>query len=274
MANARAVAALWRSPSELIHGQPTPSLASWTRVCQTRTLCWQRKASPSPAHIWRFFSVLPTSLGEAPIRALQRRTPAARMEAMASRFSFGERGSGSGRSSDPREAAGTAPGLDSAFHIVTSGRSGPDGPAWMPWDSPGGVGRVRRHPRPPQLPLPVRRLVSDAAAGRRPRPCRRLPTGGRRRLSGGRRTRIQAGGGNRFLDEPFELSGVHDRAPGVFPQLPKIAISIQFIDMKQNNPSGRGLDEVQNERRIRAEQRTRGRKKRRIRPVGNGAAMM
>ena len=43
---------------------------------------------------------------------------------MASRFAFGERGSGSGRSAASGEALGTAPGLNSAFHIVTSGGSG------------------------------------------------------------------------------------------------------------------------------------------------------
>ncbi len=123
------------------------------------------------------------SLEKPLFRVLRRSIPVARIEAMASRFSFGERGSGSRRSSASREAVGTAPGLNSAFHIVTSGWSGPDGPVWMPWDSPGGVGRVRRHPRPPQLPLPVRRLVSDAVAGYRPRPCRLLPTGGLSKLS-------------------------------------------------------------------------------------------
>ena len=50
----------------------------------------------------------------------------------------------------------------------------------MPCNSPDGVGRVRRHAQPPQLSLPVRCLVSDAAAGRRPRPFLRLPTGGRK----------------------------------------------------------------------------------------------
>ena len=173
----------------------------------------------------------------------------ARIETMACRLVFGRCGSGSGRSSASREAAGTAPGLDSAFHIVTSGWSGPDGPVWMPWDSPGGMERVRRHPRPPQLPLPVRRLFSDAVAGYRPRPFLRLPTGGLSKLS----------------DERFETSGAPSGPFDEFPQLqvfwtmvrtlgcsrpstgrvpatPKMAISSQLIDMKQINPSGRLSD--------------------------------
>ena len=54
-------------------------------------------------------------------------------------------------------------------------------------------------------------------------------------------------GENRYLNEPFELSIAHDRAQSVFPQLPKMATSSQLIDMKQINPSRRGLDEVQTE---------------------------
>ena len=166
----------------------------------------------------------------------------ARIETMACRLVFGRCGSGSGRSSASREAVGTAPGLNSAFHIVTSGWSGLDGTVWMPWDSPGGVGRVRRHPRPPQLPLPVHRLVSDAVAGYRPSPFSGyLPETGASCREGGER-QIQDGGGNRFLNEPFELSGVQVRAPGVFPQLQKMAISSQLIDMKQINPTGRLSD--------------------------------
>ena len=56
------------------------------------------------------------------------------------------------------------------------------------------VERVRRQPQPPQLSLPIRCLVSDATAGRRARPYRRLPTGGQRRLSGGLEIRIQTRG--------------------------------------------------------------------------------
>ncbi len=106
------------------------------------------------------------------------------------------------------------------------------------------------------------------------RPCRRLPTGGRWRLSGGQQTRIQAGEEDRFLDEPLELSDVHDRAQRVFPQLLKMATSAQFIDIKQISPSGRGLGEIQKEWRMRAEQRIRGGGTGRIRPVGNEAGVM
>ena len=123
----------------------------------------------------------------------------ARIETMACRLAFGERGSGSGRSSASEGSERRVLHSRSALHIVTSGWSGPDGPVWMPWDSPGGVGRVRRHLRPPQLLLPVRRLVSDAVAGYRPRPCHRLLTGGRCRLPGGTgiRTLTIGGIGNR-----------------------------------------------------------------------------
>ncbi len=70
---------------------------------------------------------------------------------------------------------------------------------------------------------------------------RYLPETGTSCREGGER-QIQDGGGNRFLDEPFELSGVQVRAPGVFPQLPKMAISSQLIDMNQINPTGRLSD--------------------------------
>ena len=193
----------------------------------------------------------PDIIRRTTLRALQRRTPAARIEAMASRFSFGERGSGSGRSSASREAVGTAPGLNSAFHIVTSGCSGPDGPVWMPWDSPGGVGRVRRHPRPPQLPLPVRRLVSDAVAGYRPSPFSGyLPEASANCRTRGSKLRVlqvdhlMSSHNSKFSGRWFELSGVHDRAPGVFPQPSKTAVWTQFLDIKWINPTGRLSDSV------------------------------
>ena len=113
---------------------------------------------------------------------------------MASRSAFGGSGSGSGQSSASGKVVGTAPGLISAFHIVTSGCSGLDGAVWRGTLQTAGA-RVRRHPQLPQLSLPVRCLVSDATAGRRARPCRRLPTGGRHRLSGGGGIRIQTRGG-------------------------------------------------------------------------------
>ncbi len=81
-------------------------------------------------------------------------------------------------------------------------------------------------------------------------------------------------GGNRPSDEPFELPGAQDRAQGVLPQPPKTALSDQPVDTEWINPIGRLSDEVRQERRIRAEQRMRGRKTGRIRPVGNEAGMM
>ena len=75
-------------------------------------------------------------------------------------------------------------------------------------------------------------------------------------------------GEKRPSDEPFELPGAQDRAQGVFPQPPKTAFSARPVDPEWINPIGRGSDEVQKERRIRAEQRMRGRKTGRIRPVG------
>ena len=121
----------------------------------------------------------------------------------------------------------------------------------MPGNSPDGVGRVRRHPQPPQLSLPVRCLVSDATAGRRAQPFRRLPTGGLSKLS----------------DEGFELSGAPTGPFDEFPQLPVFwtmvrtlgcsrpstgrvpttpenGVSAQPIDMQRVKPIGRLSDLV------------------------------
>ena len=201
---------------------------------------------------------------------------------MASRLALGGSGSGSGRTPGLDRSGRLVPNSTSAFHIVTSGGSGPGGPVRMPGNSPDGVvGRIRRHPQPPQLALPVRCLASDATAGRRAQPCRRLPTGGLSKLS----------------DEGFELSGAPTGPFDEFPQLhtswtmirtlgcsrpstgrvpkpPKTPVLAQPIDIKWIKPSGRGLDEVQKERRIRAEQRMGGRGTGRIRAVGKEAARM
>ena len=90
-------------------------------------------------------------------------------------------------------------------------------------------------------------------------------------LTGDELGRHRAAGGS---SEPFELPGAQDRAQGVLPQPPKTAFSARPVDPKWINPIGRLSDEVRQERRIRAEQRMRGRKTGRIRPVGNEAGMM
>ena len=151
------------------------------------------------------------------------------------------------------------PNSNSAFHVVTSGARDRVVRCGCRATRRAVVGQLRRHPQPPQLPLPVRCLVSDAAAGYRPGPVAvYLPeVGGDYRRVGEPGFRPEEG--NRILDEPFELSGVQRRAQGELPQLPKIATSSQLIDIKRINQSGRGLDEVQKERRIRAEWRMRGR---------------
>ena len=66
-------------------------------------------------------------------------------------------------------------------------------------------------------------LPTAPAGGRRPRPCRRLPTEGGPRLSGGQRTRIQTQGGKSISGRAFELSCVEGRAQGELPQPPKTA---------------------------------------------------
>ena len=106
------------------------------------------------------------------------------------------------------------------------------------------MGRVRRHPRPPQLPLPVRRLVSDAVAGYRPSPFSGyLPEASANCRTRGSKLRVlqvdhlMSSHNSKFSGRWFELSGVHDRAPGVFPQPSKTAVWIQFRDIKWINPN-------------------------------------
>ena len=52
-------------------------------------------------------------------------------------------------------------------------------------------------------------------------------------------SRFRAEGGNRFPDEPFELSGAQAEAPGVFPQPSKTAVWTQSTDIKGIKPIGR-----------------------------------
>ena len=59
-----------------------------------------------------------------------------------------------------------------------------------------------------------------------------------------------------------------------FPHPPKMAFSARPVDPEWINPIGRGSDEGRQERRIRAEQRRKGHRTGRIRPVGNEAGMM
>ena len=169
----------------------------------------------------------------------------ARIETMACRLVFGRCGSGSGRGSTSGGSGRRVLHSKSAFHIVTSGCSGLDGTVRVPGELAGRRGRVRRHPQPPQLSLPVRCLVSDAMARRRPRPCHRLPTGGRSRLSEkASEPGFRPEGGNPFPDVPFELSGAQARAPGVFPQPSKTAVWTQSTDIKGIKPIGRLSDSV------------------------------
>ena len=66
-----------------------------------------------------------------------------------------------------------------------------------------------------------------------------MPTAGR---CTGIRT-LTIGGESAIPDEPFELSGVQVRAPGVFPQLLENShFDLNLIDMKQINPTGRLSD--------------------------------
>ena len=51
-------------------------------------------------------------------------------------------------------------------------------------------------------------------------------------------------GGNRFSDEPFELSGAQDRAQGVFTQLLKTASWALPVDIQRIKPIGRLSDSV------------------------------
>ena len=98
---------------------------------------------------------------------------------------------------------------------------------------------------PLEIGIPHRDLRLVGTARRRPRPCHRLLTGDRCRLPGGTGIRtLTIGGGNRQSDEPFELSGAHARAPGVFPQPSKTAVWTQFLDIKWINPTGRLSDSV------------------------------
>ena len=118
-----------------------------------------------------------------------------------------------------------APGLNSAFHIVTSGWSGPDGTVWVP----GELARRRERGftdthnrlssccqsvvwfltlRPGAVPGLVTGYLPEAGPD-----CRKV-----------QESRFSPEGGNPFPDEPFELSGVQDRTPGVFPQPSKTAI--------------------------------------------------
>ena len=53
----------------------------------------------------------------------------------------------------------------------------------------------------------------------------------------GRKSGFRPEGGNRFPDEPFELSGAQDRAQGVFPQPLKTASWAQPVDIQRINPS-------------------------------------
>ena len=101
-----------------------------------------------------------------------------------------------------------------------------------------------------------------------------LPEAGPRLSGGTGKPDSDQRGGNRPSDEPFELPGAQDRAQGVFPQPPKTAFSARPVDPEWINPIGRGSDEGRQERRIRAEQRMKGRKTGRIRPVGNDAGRM
>ena len=168
---------------------------------------------------------------------------------MACRLAFWRSGSGSGRGSTSGGSEQRVLHSNSAFHIVTSGWPRPDRPVWMPWDSPGDVGRVRRHPRPPQLPLPVRRLVSDAVAGYRPSPFSGyLPEASANCRTRGSKLRVlqvdhlMSSHNSKFSGRWFELSGVHDRAPGVFPQPSKTAVWTQSTDIKGIKPTGRLSD--------------------------------
>ena len=167
------------------------------------------------------------------------------------------------------------PNSKSAFHIVTSGGSGT---GWARVDAAktrrtawsGFAGTHNRLSsrcrsvvwlltrRPGAVPGPVAGDLPEAGHD-----CRE-----------GRESGFRPEGGNRPSDEPFELPGAQDRAQGVFPQPPKTAFSARPVDTEWINPIGRGSDEVRQERRIRAEQRMRGRKTERIRPVGNEAGRM
>ena len=217
------------------------------------------KASPSPTYSWRFFASLPISRGKPPFRARRRSTPTARIEAMASRFAFGASGSWLGADPCFRPVGTDGSQLEIGIPHRDLRRLG-DRVGWCGCreNSPDGVERVPgTHNR---LSFRCRSVVwlLTRRPGAVPGPVAGdLPEAGHD-CREGRESGFRPEGGNRPSDEPFELPGAQDRAQGVLP--PKTAFSARPVDPEWINPIGRGSDKGRQERRIRAEQRRKGRK--------------